>query len=447
MNGFIYWMLFVLNIPLITEILRRFFLYSDVVFVIGDVIAIGTLVWLLTKPNVALSKHGAFWTSVALFFMWGGISVAFTHQDLILGGIGFRAFLLPLIYLLISSYFYRYCNNATAYLAYSVTGWILLIFAVAVAQLFVGRDHPLNSLPAAASGTGIGDFTVESVGLELDYIFRPTSIFLHTGKYGQVIFALVLFKWSSMLLGAVRSQLFYLTVPIDLLAVLLSGQRAAFLFLLLCLIAILTVKLKKSVTAIVGFVGVVIATVASSMYFAPIELSELVVVRYLSGFQDVPLRITENLTKPASAIIDLYGWMGKGLGFFTFGSDRFGGFQMYEYLNVPGTLENSWLRIVAEIGLIGALLYVCVYAYIIAIALKTTQWRAAFRPRAFIHVGVFATCWLTSTTLWSITHDVLANSVGMSVGFALSGAILVNSWWREAASHSYFSSSRSWDRS
>lgn len=60
--------------------------------------------------------------------------------------------------------------------------------AVAVLQLVLGRDHWLNFLPPAAGSDerqGIGDYTFREFGFA--ELFRPTSSFLHSGKFGEIV--------------------------------------------------------------------------------------------------------------------------------------------------------------------------------------------------------------------------------------------------------------------
>lgn len=62
---------------------------------------------------------------------------------------------------------------------------------VAVLQLILGPTHPINRIHEGLGADhlhGIGSYTVGNVGIE--WLFRPTSIFLHTGKFGQIAFIL-----------------------------------------------------------------------------------------------------------------------------------------------------------------------------------------------------------------------------------------------------------------
>ena len=66
----------------------------------------------------------------------------------------------------------------------------------------------------------------------MDGMFRPTSIFLSNGKFGQALFTLVLFRWAYLYKQSRgRSYLDLATLLVDIFALGISGQRAAFVLL------------------------------------------------------------------------------------------------------------------------------------------------------------------------------------------------------------------------
>lgn len=420
-----YWLLFLINYPLLSEVIRRFIYYSDLFFVLGDFLILGTLLFCYRGAVRAVSLGMTFYL-VAVFLLAWGLASALNHGNPMITLVGARAIFVPFFYIFVSGYFFRRYEDSLKLLVRSVAFWCVVISAVALAQVYLGRENPINALPDAIQATGIGDFTVESEGLGLDYMFRPTSIFLHTGKFGQIIFVLVLFKWVTLLLyPPARSRFLVATIPMDLIGIIVSGQRGTYLFLTLSMLFVYLfyglrspAKVAKSLMLGASLLGLV-----GSIWFAyvPEGLRELLLARYLSSFKDVFLRINENLVLPLFDIVHRYGVIGEGMGYFTLGAARFGGAVLYETVTTAGVAENSWLRLIAEMGLLAAALFAVMLLLLVVRAIRISSYRRVAASCQVRAVAVFFICWLVSISMWAITHDVFSNSTMMSIGFMLGG--------------------------
>lgn len=425
-DGKYYWLLFVLNYPLVSELLRKYLFYSEIPLLVGDILVLSSLMIWFRGINRSVSLPKEFYVSALFLLLWGLVTIS-VHGNVIVGAVGVRAVFVPYVYLLVSAYFVSRYNNGARALLNSAGLWIALITAVAVAQLYLGIDHPINQLPAALEATGIGDYTVLSDGLSVDYIFRPVSIFLHTGKFGQILFTLVLFKWVVLYsYPQARTRVLVWSIPVDVICVIISGQRGAMLFLTVSMVFVFLLE-RPRVRHRAGWSllipGLLISVGAVALYsFVPEELTELASRRYLSAFSDSLRRVEQNLLEPMVAITKQYGIVGEGLGYFTLGARNFGGALLYEFIPGVGIAENSWLRLIAEIGLIGAMLFGTTLVFLIGKAArsrKVVSGGITYQTRA---AAIFAICWLVSISAWGITHDVFSNSVGISIGLALCGS-------------------------
>ncbi len=421
-----YWLLFVLNYPLVSELLRKYLFYSEIPLLVGDIFVLSSLIIWLRGVSRSVQLPKQFYVSALFLLLWSLATIPL-HGNLLIGAVGVRAVFIPYVYLLVSAYFVsRYSNGARALLN-SAALWVALIAAIAFAQLYLGRDHPINSLPGALENTGIGDYTVLSGGLGLDYIFRPASIFLHTGKFGQILFTLVLFKWLILYsCPPARTRVLVWSIPVDIICVFISGQRGAMLFLTVSLVFVFILerlRARNRSRKQLLILGLLSSLGAVALYFVlPAELTELVTRRYLSAFSDSGGRIEQNLLEPIAVITKQYGIVGEGLGFFTLGARNFGGALLYESVPGAGIAENSWLRLIAELGLLGAVLFAATLVFLIGKAVRLRKVVVSGRHRQTRAASIFAACWLLSISAWAITHDVFSNSVGASVGMALCGS-------------------------
>jgi hypothetical protein len=408
-------LLLCINLPLLSECVRKYIWPSSIVFLCADSLAILGAFWASTKIN--MQQLSGYWILVVLYGMWGSFFALFGHTSLALLAIGFRPLLIPLMYMMVAFAFFRTPGAKQLFLS-SIVFWILVIGGVACLQLALGRDNPINDLPAGVSDeyAGIGDYTAN--GETIEGLFRPTSVFFQTGKYGQVIFFLTL-TLTAFALNAPRLRTPLLGALIFAwISVLVSGQRAAFLFLMVSLIGMILlrgkhgrVKLSKIAFSFVLVVGL--------GFFLSQQARDLILERFASGFTEAGQRTSETSTG-GQEILSRYGLYGEGLGFFSLGSENFGGQLIYEFDTAFSAVENSWLRIIAETGLPGATLILLLLWRIV------TRSRRALQSRV---LGQFELWWAwvplfgaISVGLWSLTHDVLGNYLTIVMLFISVGA-------------------------
>ena len=186
-------LLLVLNTPLIAEIVRKYFLHSDLVFFLTEalVLIVGTTV--LTKGTgfPRLLRLG-FWVSSWLYLAWGLVGEILSNNPLPIYLIGLGTAVLPFFHLVVSVAYCR--DNPSAAISryfWCISLWLVAMGIVAIAQIYSGQDGWFSQYGLGYIGNG--DYTVDGRGVE--GLFRPTSIFMHTGKFGQTIFAFVLFKF------------------------------------------------------------------------------------------------------------------------------------------------------------------------------------------------------------------------------------------------------------
>jgi hypothetical protein len=123
-------------------------------------------------------------------------------------------------------------------------------------------------------------------------------------------------------------------------------------------------------------------------------------------------------------MLEDYLFSGEGLGSFTFGSRLFGGTQVFETIKMQGLGESSLIRLCGEVGVVATLVIVMAYLSLVASGFKIFK---TLRGTSIASGSLFFSIWVICLMLWSNTADVFANSVVMSLGFALSGAILYES--------------------
>jgi hypothetical protein len=300
-------------------------------------------------------------------------------------------------------------------------------------EVWLGLNHPINHLPHESMASsvelrqGVGDYTVENGSGDTSYsgmegIFRPTSIFLSNGKFGQALFALVLFRWIYLFRKSGKLNWISLsTLLIDLLALGISGQRAAFVLLsIFAGVTMLVGVLKGNKRAIRMTISTVVfsALGLSTLLVLKPGLADLVTGRYVSGFTDISERLVDNLITPSATIVHLFGLIGMGPGFFSLGAQNFGGVMMWQVLATNGNAESAWMRIVAELGIVGLTLYLCYYGGLVRQAGVRALSKTAIAPESCL----FAFVWLMGMAFWGITHDTFANAFGMAIGFGLCGA-------------------------
>ncbi|HOQ47830.1 MAG TPA: hypothetical protein PK157_21150 [Bryobacteraceae bacterium] len=427
-----------ISLLLIGEVLRKYIYHSNIVLATTELLAIivATALW------VRIEKYFAIPLSVAIgaLIVWKLVTIAIGHQDPALGLIGLRSFLVPCAFLIIGLAIHRALGwqAAASIINRTFTIWFLVIGVVMVLQLIAGRDHWINALPEGFGDerAGIGDYTVGDVGIE--FLFRPTSIFLHTGKAGATLAVLTIYRLYHAVSTGKTLCYISIGVSLDVAILLLSGQRAALIAYTFAALCLLLFQLRKwriwKITVVSLLIGVFIialpvAVSRNGESSVELTISKMMLLRAASVIEDIPYRLSDNVIEPFLYVWDQFAFSPAGVGAFSLGASVFGGTPLYEIVPI-GTAENSWLRMLAEEGVVG-LLGACVFWGCM------TLWPvyALTRGHRRVHAGgqrsierrqidlLCSTIVLALLLLWSNTHDILGNTLVMGLGALLFGAV------------------------
>ena len=411
----------VLNLPLLSEVTRKYWLQYDEVFLAADLIAACTFLTLMVRGKIRSHLPVMFYALSLLFLFWVFIQQAISSGNAVFFLLGVRTAFFPLVYLFLSAYYISQVRDAVRLLFYVATGWVLVAGAVGVLQIFFGPHHPINAVWGTL-GKGIGDYTGMKNGPIVKGLFRPTSIFTHTGQFGQVAFLLILFRWTVLAFAGLKFRPWaYVLVLADLLTISVSGQRGAFVFLSTSVLVIAYFLARTGRAAFLKWLFVVAAfgaIVATFVVFQP-TYGGVILSRFESVIHDIPYRLEANLFHSAEFTFQNFPLFGKGFGYFTLGAQGFGGKVVYEVLSVG---ESSFNRISCEVGVFGAMILGAMWVLILIRALAT------FRARTGSGAGassLFYFLWLVSMFFWCNTADVFANTVSTFAASALGGALLL----------------------
>lgn len=419
-----WWLLFLLNVPLLEEVIRKYLIYSDLVFLGADILVLATAVALGVRGKLNLKNlPPTFLVLGALFIALTSINHAISGNHIGIYGIGIRATFLPLVYMLVAARYVSSVEGAYDRIFFCVNVWILVIGIMALAQVILGKNHPINEV-WGSTALGVGDFATREKGLLLPGLFRPTSVFTHTGKFGQVIYTLVLFKWSYILLSqGKRAYLSYVLLPFDLAIIFVSGQRAALMFLVIGMLMFAVMYIRQNGVSLKKLLVppvIILIGLAGAWVISPV-MAGAIYDRFESVLSAVPVRLEGNFWLPIKTMLEDYLFSGEGLGSFTFGSRLFGGTIVFETIKMQGLGESSLIRLCGEVGVVATIVIVIAYLSLVTKGLKVSE---TLKGSPIASASLFFSIWVICLLFWSNTADVFGNSVVMSLGYALSGAIL-----------------------
>lgn len=423
-----FWFLIVINAPILAEVIRKYLIHNDFVFLAADVVAIFTFAIAALNGSLrSIRVPVMFFVLSFVFILLTLVLLLVRNSNFGIYGIGARATYMPLVYLVLSAYFVKSNPNAIKYFFASATFWVIASALMAAAQIALGKDHPINNV-WGHQGIGIGDYAKEKGELIDKTLFRPTSIFMHTGKFGQVAFVLVLFRLCYTLYGGEKiNKLLLPLFAFDVVALFISGQRGAFLFIAFSLAVLMLLGAKGGARTALqmlafAFLSIVLAGVLITLF--P-QYGSAFSERFYSAIVAIPSRLEGNLIEPFETILSDFFVFGRGFGYYTFGSSQFGGKIVYQdtYLALAGYGESSIIRMCLEAGLLATLFNIG--AFLVLYGKALSGFYAAGRSLAGASI-IFYLLWIFSLTLWSNTADVFGNTVPIFYGYALSGAILLN---------------------
>lgn len=399
---------------LIAEAVRRFFLYSNSTYLIADIVLVGAACCSVAISSIRIDRS----VGVLLFcyVMWGIFSLLVNEGSSLLLLVGVRPIILALAGFVLAEIMFRVHSKPDGVFFNTCGAWTLVILAVAIAQIFAGVDAAINQLPADAGveGGGRGDYGANGVFLE--WLFRPTSIFMHTGRLGQFAFFLSVVACLRLFMTEKASFTPRVYALLAIVLVIVSGQRAAGVFLLIsCALGIAKFGSREILVRSISIMVVVLVAAT----FVPGDARDVILGRFASGFTGGIDRAVET-TQYWETGLWKFPVFGMGLGFFSFGALPFGGAIYYEYMpRFGGGGENSWLRVQGEVGFPGFVMFLGVITMIV---LKS--YRRAFTDNnteaRVIHLA--SLMFALSTGIWALTHDVFGNYLHLFGLFVLFGA-------------------------
>ena len=395
---------------LFAEVLRRFFGWSDVAYGLADLIVLSVALAVIIKYGLRLDSRIV--TAFGIYVFLGVAGHLWSGHPIILVAVGLRPLVLGIAVYAIAEVAFSRVPDASRRLRAVLSIWLVTITVVAVYQIEAGVSAPINQIQGLPSG-GRGD----PYG-GLDWLFRPTSIFMHTGRFGQFTFFLALIFVLPILSRRPHSLGEWSLASISLFAVLISGQRAAFVLLILAILGVIFFQKRGRLAFRAGgLLAVIFGLVAA----ANARVLEAVVDRVASGFLGGFERVAEQGAGWSTGFMT-YPLLGEGLGFFSLGAESFGGEIYYSYMGrFGGGGENSWLSIQGEAGILGVAAFAVALLLVVSRALK-----------AYVRTGgpngenwewhIAAAVFPLALSLWALTHHVFSNYLHMIALFTLFGA-------------------------
>jgi len=403
-----------LVIHFIAEAIRRFYYYSNGFYLAADLLVITMSLCILIMYGYRRPALGTLLIFLTIYFWWGLLSLVVSGNDLRLIAIGARPLIVALAAFIVAESFFRLQRDSFRIILKWLGIALLAILLVALVQLQAGVGAPINRLPVEGAGYhGMGHYSAG--GIVVDWVFRPTSIFMHTGRLGQISYYFsLIFCLSAILMETPSARLRFLAFA-SVLLVVISGQRAAGVFLVASILIALIMFATKRTTfrLLIG----VLAVVVLSLVFSE-GVRELILARFSSGFIQAFDRAGA-MTRYWYVSFARYPLFGEGVGFFSFGGNIFGGSIYYEYMRAfGGGGENSWLRIQGESGIPGLLIFFSLIFYVFSCSFKRVLYsRASDR---WIHLSCAS--YAAGSMAWAFTHDVYSNYLYIVGIFLLFGA-------------------------
>ncbi len=403
-----------LSLPFYSEVIRKYLYFDNIVYIVSDSILF--LVALFIFFRLQHFFLYAYLLLISAYVSWAIIPYLFSEHNPVLISVGIRPLLIPYCCMIIAFALFNTQRTEVADKMMNINAvfWILLAGSVALLQLYLGPNHPINALPnelSKLSGQGIGDYSVN--GHVIKGLFRPASIFLHTGKFGQFAFVTSL-AVVSRIAGYFRAS------PVQMFLILfcaiiifISGQRSSMVLFTFYFLMFFVYNKKINFQ----FLFFILLASALLIVLVPQEYLLFPLIRTVSGVSDASTRFS-GTSSNLSEILSSYSVFGEGIGFFTFGSKQFGGSVLYEYSKIFSASENGWLRIVAESGIIGAAIYLVLMTSIVIRSYKALRELPA--PRKWLAFTSFSVS--IGFMLWALTHDLFGNYLSMLMLFTFFGA-------------------------
>ena len=304
---------------LIAEVARRFWGWSDLAYGLADMVVFAAALVVIVRYGVRLDKR--ILLAFGVYVLFGVASHLGSGHPVVLVAVGLRPLVLGLAVYAIAEVAFRRIADAPGQLREVMSVWLIIITAVADYQIHDGVGAPINEIEGVPRG-GRGD------PYGLDWLFRPTSIFMHTGRFGQFTFFLALLFVLPILSRRRHSLVEWLLGGVALFAMFLSGQRAAFILFVFAIVGIMLLQQRRRLAL---RLGVLLSVIFGVVAAANARVLEAVVDRVVSGFLGGFGRVAEQGAHWGVGVMT-YPLLGEGLGFFSLGAEAFGGEIYYSFM-------------------------------------------------------------------------------------------------------------------
>jgi hypothetical protein len=409
----------VLFSPILAEVIRKYVVWSNSVFTAHYAMIVVFLGLFLLKRTVQLRfVPQTLFTAACLVVAWVCLQAPLAGVSPLALVIGISSYVIPVVALYLSVIAFATTARLAVY-AFSVATVILIVsYGLGMLQIVGGPDSAFNYMPPGIENKIAGYPIATGSGLDIGFMVRPASIYMHTAKFGSIVAVLSSFRLFYMYSANYSLPRIVLQVfAVDLPALVVSGQRAAAIVYLTALFVVL-VRRGDAVSSILLLGGIIVVLVGSAAGLVPssaLSFGGIAVDRIASGLDEIPWRLQANILRPAIEVLERYLVIGEGPGVFSSGLRNFAESD-YALEHVFLVTENGWLRTAAELGLIGMLLF-----GLMLWTLATAGIRLSGRFFNYLTVLCLA------LALWSNTHDLFNNYVMMWQGFLLGGVVLLKS--------------------
>jgi hypothetical protein len=380
-------------IVLLVEFTRKYLFNSVYILLTLDVIIIAYLLWY----GVLNKKSTFFFSIVLLVSLFLSILNGFLHKEIPLYIFAqFREFL-PFIagWAIGSSNRFKICIKDL-----DILSLILVCISIfAVLQIHSTPTGLLNYVPtsqAMGSSGGFGGYAREVEDLYGGNLFRPSLVFMVTGKYGTFVAAITVFMTSILLILKIRGLRFFIYISIILMANIVAMQRA-FFYPYLCFLVMLGIyRLIMGNRSKLFFYTFVILIIPIALFSNNNPIYERLVtfpIEIIQRFTD--LGLLGSLFR--SEII----YFGRGPGYFSNYSQALGGGFFSDYFGG----EGGWHMLVANYGLILPIILVLCILYFLLL-----EWRFIQKNQTSIECISLSTFIGFLLILWGYTHNIYASS-------------------------------------
>ena len=396
--------LLVISLPIIFEVFRKYIFYSSIWIVILDIFFM--IIFFRTMVRFSPPKILLIWiTFITIFIMHG---LAFTIIEArspypILFGL--RTAFYPILGFLVASSIV--CDKKLISNVIKVTLTLILLLSVfGMFQVIIdhtpwdGATHWINYVPLEieyGSSLGFGGSPFDSGNYKLIpgiNIYRPHSVFLHTGKFGQVVFGLsmILLLLARDLNSKKRALLFIIIIYCNLI----TSQRSA-LYPILFFMMFYVFLFSENKIKLVSY------SLLFGLFITILESQKIgfMVVKILSIIPEIPSRL--ELFYAASGLVD-NGLLGDGWGLYATGARAFGGLAFEE---VYGG-EGGWIIIAGELGI-----PIAVILFLLVLLLGALIFTRSLFKTGDPYLAFWSGFIILLLPIWAATHNIYGSYLMM----------------------------------